>query len=280
MVDEQVFLWGICLQKVCDIDPEIDERGKIIEYRPQSEYKNYSNLPLHTYGGGSFCRFKIPSAWLGKEGVYIIYVEDIPKYVGECDNLKKRFDMGYGNISPRNCFEGGQSTNCRINKEILSNKMKGSNVTLYFIETDRRFDIEHYLISKINPEWNRTVGKPSLRENHSTHKNISSPSVPKKRKLVTTISLNSSGKYIPLEKYLSKVEVKEYKLSFSEIESIFGFPLPISAYKHHAWWSNGGHNHANAWLNSGWMVSECKLGDYIIFTKKTNDTKLSIPAAK
>ena len=46
MVDEQMSLWGICLQKVCDIEPEIDEMGKIIEYRPQSEYKNHSNLAL------------------------------------------------------------------------------------------------------------------------------------------------------------------------------------------------------------------------------------------
>lgn len=280
MVDEQMSLWGICLQKVCDIEPEIDEMGKIIEYRPQSEYKNHSNLALHTYGGGSYCRFKIPSVWVGKEGVYVIYFEGIPKYVGECDNLKNRFDMGYGNISPRNCFQGGQSTNCRINKEILLNKNKGSNVTLYFTETDKRFDLEYYLISKINPEWNHTVGKPSLRRNNSTHKNISSPSVPNKRKMITTRSSGSSGKYIPLEKYLSKIEVKEYQLRFSEIESILGFPLPMSAYKHNAWWSNGGHNHANIWLNSGWIVSKFKLGDFVIFTKKVNENNLSISVAK
>lgn len=267
--DIQKYLWGFCLQKVCDIEPEVDKNGKIIEYSPQSQYKNYSGLPLHSYGSDSFCRFKIPSIWTGKEGVYVIYIDNIPKYVGECDNLMKRFNMGYGNISPRNCFEGGQSTNCRINKGILFNKKKGSRVALYFIETNRRFDIEYYLISKINPEWNLTIGKPSLKGNHFNHKAILSPNLIKKKKTVASVQTCSSGKYSLLENYLSKIEEKRFQLTFSKIESILGFPLPLSAYKHYAWWSNGGHNHANAWLNHGWIVSECNLGAYIVFTKKT-----------
>ena len=37
------------------------------------------------------------------------------RYVGECANLSARFNVGYGNISPKNCFSGGQETNCRLN---------------------------------------------------------------------------------------------------------------------------------------------------------------------
>lgn len=35
-------------------------------------------------------------------------------YIGETDNLEKQFRQGYGNISPRNCFKGGQSTNYKM----------------------------------------------------------------------------------------------------------------------------------------------------------------------
>ena len=93
------------------------ENGKIREYTPQSRYKKYSKSKLHTYGGGKFCHFHVN---VGQdEGTYILTVNKIPYYVGECVNLYKRFNSGYGNISPRNCYEGGQQTNCRINKSIL-----------------------------------------------------------------------------------------------------------------------------------------------------------------
>jgi len=83
------------------------------------------------------------------------------KYVGECDDLFKRYGMGYGNISPRNCFEGGQMTNCRINSDILSITKLNNSVDLYFFETNNRFKIEHELIKNQNPIWNKTSGKPS-----------------------------------------------------------------------------------------------------------------------
>ena len=69
--------------------------------------------------------------------------------------------MGYGNISPRNCFEGGQSTNCRINSDILSLFKLKKSIQLYFLETKNRFKIEHELIINQSPVWNKTSGKPS-----------------------------------------------------------------------------------------------------------------------
>lgn len=253
IVDE-ISVFQIRFQKVCEIEPDVDEDKKIKEYNPQSEYINCKNLPLHEFGDGSFCRFRIPSCWKGKAGVYLIYVDNTPKYVGECDDLEKRYNIGYGTISPRNCFLGGQTTNCRINKEILSNKKKGSKITLFFTETDRRFEMERDLISKTKPEWNRTSGKKSSNRTKITHK--------------TEKTTTASGKYYPLEKYLSEIEAKKLQLSFAEIESILGFALPSSAYKYSEWWSNGSHTHANAWLNSDRTVSEYKLGDYVVFTRK------------
>lgn len=110
---------GFPFNKICQIIPELNEDGLPKEYKPQAEYKNNKNISLHKYGYGPFCRFKIPSEYNGKIGVYVIKVGDQIKYVGECEDLGKRFNMGYGVISPRNCYKGGQSTNCRINNLIL-----------------------------------------------------------------------------------------------------------------------------------------------------------------
>ncbi len=249
-----ISVFEIRFQKVCEIEPDVDEENKIKEYYPQSEYINSKNLPLHEFGEGSFCRFRIPSCWKGKAGVYLIYIDNTPKYVGECDDLEKRYNIGYGTISPRNCFLRGQTTNCRINKEILSNKKNGSKITLFFTETDRRFEMESDLIFKIKPEWNRTSGKKPSNVTKITHN--------------TEKEIKASGKYYPLEKYLSENKAKRLQLSFAEIESILGFTLPPAACKYSAWWSNGSHNHANAWLNPNWTVSEYRLGDYVVFTRK------------
>ena len=146
---------------VSKISPESDNSNKIIEFFPQERYDNKNNLKLNRYGNGPFCKFSIDKKFQNKTGVYILTVDDQVKYVGECDDLYNRYDMGYGNISPRNCFDGGQPTNCRINSNILSAIKSNNSVNLYFLETPNRFKIEHELIQSQLPPWNKTSGKPS-----------------------------------------------------------------------------------------------------------------------
>lgn len=148
-------------QFICQIIPELDKSGKPFEYMPQSRYKNSKNHPLHKFGNGPFCKFKIPSHYSTKTGVYAITQDDVVVYVGECVDLTKRYNMGYGNISPKNCFKGGQPTNCRINSQILQSYKNGKKLNLLFYETKDRFKIENELIVNLNPVWNKTVGKPS-----------------------------------------------------------------------------------------------------------------------
>jgi hypothetical protein len=145
---------------VCNINPELDIYDNPKEIFPQERYDNKKNLKLNKYGKGPFCKFSIDKKY-SKTGAYVILVDDLIEYVGECDNLFKRFGMGYGNISPRNCFEGGQPTNCRINSKILSLLNSNHKIHLYFFETNQRFKIEHELIIQNNPSWNKTLGKPS-----------------------------------------------------------------------------------------------------------------------
>ena len=149
-------------QLVGKIRPETNSDGTIKEYQPQSRYENKKNLKLNRYGSGPFCKFTIDRKYSKKTGVYIIFVDDNITYVGECDDFFKRFGMGYGNISPRNCFEGGQPTNCRINAIILSELKLEKSVELYFLESNNRFKVEHELILSLKPPWNKTSGKPSL----------------------------------------------------------------------------------------------------------------------
>jgi len=148
-------------ENVCQIIPKIDPDGNSEKFFPQTRYENKKNLPLNKYGKGPFCKFSIDREYAGKSGVYIISTNGHIQYVGECDDFHSRFSTGYGNISPRNCFEGGQLTNCRINSEILKSHTSHEKVQLYFFETEDRYTIENSLILNLNPPWNKTIGKPS-----------------------------------------------------------------------------------------------------------------------
>jgi len=226
---------GLTFREVCEIVPELDGNGFPVEYMPQSKYKSRTEIPLHEYGFGPFCKFKIPEKYNGKTGVYIIEGDGESKYIGECEDLGMRFNMGYGNISPRNCYKGGQPTNCRINNLILQTYKSGSKIKLLFLETDNRFEIERYLIKRLNPEWNKTLGKSICVED----------------RLKNTRRRSSVGKYYKLEEYLRNSTKQTEVLTYDEIEKILEFKLPSSAYKHRAWWANGGHTQANSWMNAG-----------------------------
>ncbi len=60
-------------------------------------------------------------------------------------------------------------------------------------------------------------------------------------------------------------------ISFTELEEIIGGPLPPSARKHRAWWSNSrSHSHASAWLDAGWRVESVDMtGGIVTFVRET-----------
>jgi hypothetical protein len=239
---------------ICDIIPEQTD-GNINEFYPQSRYNNEKELKLHAYGSGSFCKFKIPNNHK-KAGVYAIIVDGSPKYIGKCKNLSARFNSGYGNISPRNCYTPrGQPTNCRLNRLILDTSKKGKQIKLYFQETENRSTVEANLIQKLHSDWNRTQGTKKTPRNENQQ-----------------IKSNKfcRSKYYPLQKYLENSSETKKTLKYSEIEEMLGFELPNSAYEYGAWWSNGSHTQANAWLNAGWLVFDVCLGNSITFKTKSS----------
>lgn len=137
------------------IKPITENNGKIYKYKPQDMYNNKKGLELHKLGNGEFCKFKLEKAG-NDSGVYawVINGENKPIYIGETNNLKKRFNMGYGNISPRNCFTGGQFTNCKMNKVVLDYYNKGISIDIYFFKTTDYKNIEKELLNNIKTLYN------------------------------------------------------------------------------------------------------------------------------
>lgn len=140
--------------QVTEISPLVDDNDTIIPYSPQSRYLNEERIPLNKYGEGPYCKFKIPNNYKSS-GVYAITVDGTVKYIGECVDLSSRYNMGYGNISPRNCYVGGQETNCRINNLIYIETVKSKSVALWFYQTMMYKEVEGELRGNQSLDWNR-----------------------------------------------------------------------------------------------------------------------------
>ena len=122
---------GYLFNLIGTIEPLRGDDDRITEETPQSRYRNRKALPLNNYGRGPFCRFRVARG-CRDSGVYIIASGATALYVGECQNLEDRYGSnGYGGISPRNCFRGGQETNCRINRHFPDDiQIRGNRTTV------------------------------------------------------------------------------------------------------------------------------------------------------
>jgi DNA-binding transcriptional regulator YiaG len=85
--------------------------------------------------------------------------------------------------------------------------------------------------------------------------------------------VKAGSKYQPLQEYLSQSNRSEQVvLTFAEIETLIGSPLPKSARSSRAWWSNRGKGalQAAAWMNSGYLAEEVDLqAEQVVFRKPT-----------
>lgn len=135
------------------LHPQCDAEGRIKKFYPQDAYDNKNNLPFLYHGSGAFCRFSIQAGAL--PGVYLWVTNGEIIYIGETENLQRRFNTGYGIIAPRNCFAGGQSTNCKMNKVVLTLFEQGQVIDLYFYETKNYKQVELDLLRKIKTQFNK-----------------------------------------------------------------------------------------------------------------------------
>jgi hypothetical protein len=148
-----ITLAGLAFTFVTQLNPERDATGVIRELSPQGRYTKAASVSLHRHGFGTFCSFRI-SVQPGLAGVYALVVNGSLCYIGKCVDLGKRFNAGYGNISPKNCYHGGRTTNCKINRWVLDVTKSGDRVSLYFHQTPQRHIVEKRLIANYTPPWN------------------------------------------------------------------------------------------------------------------------------
>ncbi len=93
------------------------------------------------------------------------------------------------------------------------------------------------------------------------------------------------GKYDPLRDYLMRCGSDEVTLSFADIESIIGRPLPPSALHYDAWWANIGdsvltqHSQAKSWHAAGYMAQANCAEKSVLFCREsiTGDAPVPIP---
>lgn len=145
-------VYGYEFRYLQQLAPECDASGQIKKFFPQNEYDNRNGLALIKHGEGAFCRFSINTG--DGPGVYLWVVNDQIVYIGETENLQRRFNTGYGIISPRNCYIGGQSTNCKMNRVVLDLYEQGKIISLYFNNTKEYKRVELDLLKKINTVYN------------------------------------------------------------------------------------------------------------------------------
>lgn len=77
-------------------------------------------------------------------------------------------------------------------------------------------------------------------------------------------------KYDPLRFYLRQQTRSRIAMTFQQIETVIGGPLPASARRHRPWWANNarGHAHADAWLGEGYRAEEVDMqGEKLVFVR-------------
>ena len=147
-------LLGYRFTRVDSFDFEHTSDGTPRKYMPQRAFSKANTTPLNPHGTGPFCRLTVKGL-PADPGVYALTLDRAVAYVGRAQNLAERWgSRGYAAISPRNCYVGGQSTNCKINSLILSVVEKNAQIELWFHETSDVQRCEDELISGLSPVWN------------------------------------------------------------------------------------------------------------------------------
>ena len=77
-------------------------------------------------------------------------------------------------------------------------------------------------------------------------------------------------KYAPLQRHLRAQIGSRIPMTFQQVESVIGGPLPASARRHRPWWANDatGHAHASAWLGAGYRTEQVDMeGEKLVFVR-------------
>jgi hypothetical protein len=150
-----VVLGGIDFTLIGELDPDRDANGEPLEFMPQAAYGKAATTSLNPHGKGPFCRLRIAQQ-VREPGIYALMAADRVRYIGIADDLAERWGpRGYGVIHPRNCYAGGQPTNCKINAMVLREVKAGNRLHLYFARVlEGRRQVEARLVAALRPPLN------------------------------------------------------------------------------------------------------------------------------
>lgn len=141
------------------IDADRDDTGALVFDTPQSRYANPKALPLHAHGVGPFARIRTNNLPI-EPGVYaVVSTDGAVLYVGRArDSIRRRWSpQGYAVIHARNCFKGGQSTNCRINVLVARELTHRRPLALWVLTVPDPTPVETTIICRLRPPWNLKV---------------------------------------------------------------------------------------------------------------------------
>ncbi|MEI6406995.1 MAG: hypothetical protein WCO85_05645 [Actinomycetes bacterium] len=139
------------------IDIRRNSDGSPILKYPHLEYDNKNGLQLLDSGVGPFVLLRLSPPPPDMTGVYSVVQNGTQvMYIGRAEkSIRQRWRSGASTISPRNCFQGGQSTNCHLNIVIHQSIIDGHRLELFVLLTPDFDLIETGLIAKLQPPWNK-----------------------------------------------------------------------------------------------------------------------------
>ncbi len=91
----------------------------------------------------------------------------------------------------------------------------------------------------------------------------------------------TDSRYAPLTAYLRGVGQSHIAMTFAEIEALVGHPLPASARRHRAWWSNNPSNSVItwAWLAAGYKSEQVDMeAGRLVFRRVEEEERKEAPA--
>lgn len=147
---------GYRFNRACEIDADRAKDGSLLLDSPHSRYANLKKLSLHAHGVGPFVRLRTENL-PADPGVCVVVSQDSSVfYVGRArDSIRQRWSpQGYAVIHARNCYQGGQSTNCRINLLISKELAQHRSLELWVLIDLDPTPIESAIIRSLRPPWN------------------------------------------------------------------------------------------------------------------------------
>lgn len=114
---------------------------------------------LNGYGDLEYLAFEPEFGIYAKSrGLYRYKLGGEVKYIGSATTtFRQRLRQGYGDISPKNCYRDGQSTNCLLNALIT---LYWEQITFEICplndDDSEILRLEEQLIRQSDPEWNHT----------------------------------------------------------------------------------------------------------------------------